>query len=99
MNARKLRVVPDCPQPDPQPYKPIQYGFVGGHKAERITASPLPHEANIIARCQSMRSVHGRAAEPWSYAESVAYLRNAERVKRHNVTVPQPLRDNTGQSE
>lgn len=25
MNARKLRVVQGCPQPDPPPYKPIKY--------------------------------------------------------------------------
>ena len=86
--SRKLRVVPDCPQPDPQPFKPIQYGFVGGHKAERIKASPLPHEANIIARVQSMRTRNGVRAEPLSYEASLTYLRNVERVRRHRVTVP-----------
>lgn len=68
----------------------IGYGFLGGHKLE-----PLAHEATIIARCQSARSVHGRAAEAWSYEESAAWLRNAARVKRHGVTVPQPLHEET----
>lgn len=86
--ARKLRVVQDCPQPDPSPYKPIQYGFIGGHKAERIIASPLPHEANIIARVQSMRSRGGKRAEPLSFEASLTYLRNVERVRTHRVTVP-----------
>lgn len=67
------------------------YGFLGGHKLESLARIPLAHEATIIARCQSARSVHGRAAEAWSYEESAAWLRNAARVKRHGVTVPQPL--------
>lgn len=89
MKSRELRVVRDCPQPE-SPIKPVvQYGFVGGHKAERIVASPLPHEANIIARVQSMRTRNGARAEPLSYEDSIAYLRDAER--KHRVTVPQPL--------
>lgn len=87
--ARKLRVVRDCPQPEPAPYRPMQYGWIGGHKAERLTASPLPHEANVIARVQSMRTRNGARAEPLSYEDSIAYLRDAER--KHRVTVPQPL--------
>ena len=89
MNARTLRVIPGCPQPEPPPFKPIQYGFIGGHKIERLTASPLPHEANVIARVQSMRTRNGARAEPLSYEDSIAYLRDAER--KHRVTVPQPL--------
>ena len=69
----------------------IGYGFLGGHKLEPLARIPLAHESTIIARCQSARSVHGRAAEAWSYEESDAWLRNAARVKRHGVTVPQPL--------
>jgi hypothetical protein len=38
------------------------YGFLGGHKLESLARIPLAHEATIIARCQSARSVHGRAA-------------------------------------
>lgn len=87
--ARKLRAVPNCPQPE-TPVKPLQYGFVGGHKAERIVASPLPHEATIIARVQSMRTRNGVRAEPLSYEASLTYLRNVERVRRHRVTVPAP---------
>lgn len=67
------------------------YGFLGGHKLASLARIPLAHEATIIARCQSARSVHGRAAEAWSYEESAAWLRNAARVKRHGVTVPKPL--------
>lgn len=91
MSARELRVVPDCPQPEPAQYKPIQYGFIGGHKLERLPPSPLPHEAAIIARVQSMRTRNGVRAEPLSFEASKTYLRNVERVRRHRVTVPQPL--------
>lgn len=88
--ARKLRVVPDCSQPE-SPYKPVvQYGFIGGHKLDRLPPSPLPHEANIIARVQSMRTRGGKVAEPLSYEASVTYLRNVERVRRHSVHVPAP---------
>ena len=86
MNAtRKPRIVKN----EPQPFKP-QYGFIGGHKIERLPHSPLPHEANIIARVQSMRTRNGVRAEPLSYEASVTYLRNVERVRKHRVTVPAP---------
>jgi len=95
MSARKLRVVESCPQPEPPPYRPIQYGWLGGHKAERITASPLAHEGGVIARVQSLRTRGGRVPEPLSYSESVAYLRRVERVRKRPITVPQPLHAGT----
>lgn len=71
MNSRKFHVVPDCPQPEPPPYRPIQYGFGGGHKVERLPHMPLPHEANIIARAMSIR---------WHYNRDVPTLDEAERI-------------------
>jgi hypothetical protein len=87
--ARKLRIVEGCPQPDPPPFKPIQYGFAGGHKLERLPASPLPHEANIIARAMSIR---------WHYNREVPSVEEAQRIiaadnRPKRVTVPKPLRE------
>jgi hypothetical protein len=66
---------------------------VYGYTRERartlhITASPLAHEAPVIARVQSMRTRGGVRAEPLSFEASITYLRNVERVRRHRVTVP-----------
>ena len=65
------------------------YGFAG-HKIGSLAPVPLAHEANVIARCQSARSIHGYAAKPWSYAVSVAWLRNAERLKPQQREAKQP---------
>ena len=56
-----------------------------------IAANSLGHEAVIIARVQSMRTRGGVRAEPLSYEASVTYLRNVDRMRKHGVTVPQPL--------
>lgn len=61
----------------------------------RLAPIPQAHEQNIIARVQSMRTRNGRRAEPLSFEASVTYLRNVERVRKHGVTVPQPLRAGT----
>ena len=63
MNTRKLRVVPNCPQPDPPPFKPIQYGFFGGRKIERLPPMPTAEEISIRARAQSLLSKGGVRAE------------------------------------
>lgn len=63
MNIRKFRVVPSCPQPDPPPFKPIQYGFSGGHKIERLAPMPTAEEISIRARAQSLLSKGGMRAE------------------------------------
>lgn len=60
---RKLRVIPDCPMPEPQPFKPIQYGFAGGHKVERLAPMPTAEEISIRARAQSLLSRNGKRAE------------------------------------
>lgn len=57
----------------------------------RLAPIPQAHESAIIARVQSMRTRNGRVQEPLSYAASVTYLRNVERVRKHHVTTPQPL--------
>lgn len=57
----------------------------------RLAPIPQAHESAIIARVQSMRTRGGKRAEPLSYAESQAYLRRVDRVRKRNVTVPQPL--------
>lgn len=63
MNTPKLRIVPGCPQPEPSPFKPIQYGFAGGHKIERLAPIPTAEEISIRARAQSLLSRGGLRAE------------------------------------
>lgn len=63
MNTRKLHAVPDCPQPEPSPFKPIQYGFAGGHKIERLAPMPTAEEISIRARAQSLLSKGGMRAD------------------------------------
>lgn len=94
MSARKLRVVPNCPQPEPPPFKQVKYGPQRcplKPKGTPITANPAPRELHAIMFSQSARTKAGARAEPWSYADSVANLNKAARVSKHNVTVPQPL--------
>ena len=68
------------------------YGYTRERaRALHITASPLAHEAAVIARVQSMRTRGGRVPEPLSFAESQAYLRRVDRVRKRGVTVPQPI--------
>lgn len=89
--SRKLRVVPDCPQPE-SPIKPVvQYGFVGGHKVERLAPMPLPHEINVRARAQSILSRDGKRAELPDYETALKIIAESNRPKRDwNVTVPKP---------
>jgi len=77
--ARKLRAVPNCPQPEPQPFKPIQYGFAGGHKVERLPAMPTAQEITIRARAQSLLSKDGKRAELPSYEEALEIIAKSER--------------------
>ena len=58
---------------------------------DRLVPIPQAHEGAIIARVQSMRTRGGVRAEPLSYEASVTYLRNVDRVRKHSVTVPQPI--------
>lgn len=58
---------------------------------DRLVRIPQAHEGAIIARVQSMRTRGGVRAEPLSYEASVTYLRNVDRLRKHPVTVPQPL--------
>ena len=58
---------------------------------DRLARIPQAHEGAIIARVQSMRTRGGVRAEPLSYEDSVIYLRNVDRVRKHGVTVPQPI--------
>lgn len=57
--ARKLRIVPDCPQPE-SPIKPVQYGQA---RWSRLPSSPTADELNIRARAQSLMSRNGVRAE------------------------------------
>jgi|SRR6185312_10837448 len=95
MNARprktKLRIVEGCPQPDPPPYREIQYGFAGGHKVERLAPMPLPHEISVRARAQSILSRDGKRAELPDYETALKIIAEANKPKRDwNVTVPKP---------
>lgn len=58
---------------------------------DRLARIPQAHEGAIIARVQSMRTRGGIRAEPLSFEASVTYLRSVERVRKHRVTVPQPI--------
>lgn len=59
MNARKLRAVPNCPQPE-TPVKPMKYGAAPW---SRLPPSPPAHEISIRARAQSILSKGGTRAE------------------------------------
>lgn len=61
--ARKLRIVDGCPMSEPPPFKPIQYGFAGGQKVERLAPMPTAEEISIRARAQSLLSKDGKRAE------------------------------------
>lgn len=71
------------------------YGFLGAHKLAALPRMPLAHESTIVARVQSMRTRNGKRAEPLSFAESQAYLRRVDRVRKRGVSVPQPLHAGT----
>ena len=60
MNARKLRVVPDCPQPEPRAAKPIVYGAAPW---SRLPHNPTADEITIRVRAQSILSRGGVRAE------------------------------------
>lgn len=68
---RKLRAVPDCPQPE-TPVKPVQYGAAPWSK---LPPTPTADQLVIRARVQSMRSRGGKVAELLSYEDSLAWLR------------------------
>lgn len=76
--ARKLRAVPNCPQPE-VPIKPVQYGFSGGHKVERLAPMPTAQEITIRARAQSLLSKDGKRAELPSYEEALEIIAKSER--------------------
>lgn len=57
--ARKLRAVPNCPQPE-TPVKPMKYGAAPW---SRLPPSPPAHEISIRARAQSLLSKGGKRAE------------------------------------
>jgi hypothetical protein len=69
--ARKLRIVPTVP-------KPLQYGFLGGHKVERLAPMPLPHEITIRARYQSLMTKNGVRPELVDYETALRGLAEAE---------------------
>ena len=51
-----------------------------------VRANPLPHEAHVIARVQSLRTRNGRVAEPLDYEKSLRILARLNRPT--HVTVP-----------
>lgn len=64
------------------------YGFAGGRRLERLPHVPLAHEANIIARVQSLRTRNGVVAEPLDFEASTRWL--AHYTHKARVTVPPP---------
>lgn len=71
-SARKLRVVPDCPQPDPPAYRPVVYGQAPW---SRLPHNPTADQLTVRCRVQSARSVGGIRAELLSYEDSLAWER------------------------
>jgi hypothetical protein len=71
---RKLRAVENCPQPEPPPFRRIQYGFAGGHKIERLAAMPTAQEISTRARAQSLLSTGGQRAELPDYATALRII-------------------------
>lgn len=59
MNARKLRVVPDCPMPETA-IKPVVYGQAPW---SRLPHHPTAEEITLRARAQSLMSKGGVRAE------------------------------------
>lgn len=78
-SARKLQAVPNCPQPEPPPFKPIQYGFAGGHKVERLAPMPTAQEITIRSRAQSLLTKDGKRADLPSYEEALEIIAKNER--------------------
>lgn len=81
---RKLRVVPDCPQPDGKPIRELVTGdgrhLVFGHKGygckpiERMPHNPPANEITIRARAQSLISKDGKRADLPSYQDALAII-------------------------
>lgn len=94
-SARKLRAVPNCPQPE-TPYKPVVMGCPLLPKGTRIKANAPAGELHAIIRSQSLRTKAGCRAEPMGYIESVAHLRSLTHTPR--VTVPPPREPVAGAS-
>ncbi|MGN6313204.1 MAG: hypothetical protein ACTHMO_05510 [Rhodanobacteraceae bacterium] len=78
-SARKLRVVPDCPMPDPPKFKPVMYGAAPW---SRLPHTPPAHEIVIRARAQSIESRGGKRAELRSYEEALEIIAADEAAKR-----------------
>ncbi len=70
--ARKLRVVPNCPAPEPPAYRPIVYG---ASPWGRLPHNPTADQLTVRCRVQSARSVGGVRAELLSYEDSLAWER------------------------
>lgn len=84
-SARKLRAVPNCPQPE-TPVKPMKYGAAPW---SRLPPSPPAHEISIRARAQSLLTRDGKRPEVPDYETALRIIAAANRPKR--CTVPQPL--------
>jgi hypothetical protein len=85
-SVRKLQVVPNCPQPEPPPARPIVYGMAPW---SRLPPTPPANEITERVRAQSRLSRGGKRAE----------LPDIETARRINarpdkpsgrVTVPEP---------
>ena len=80
--ARKLSVVPDCPQPE-TPIKPVKYGAAPW---SRLPPTPPAHEISIRARAQSLLSRDGHRAELPDYETALRIIEEANRPKRVTVS-------------
>lgn len=79
MNARpkrRLRVVEDCPQPEPPKRKPIIYGAAPW---SRLPPTPTADQITTRARAQSLLTKGGKRAELPSYEEALEIIAAHER--------------------
>jgi len=87
--ARKLQVVPDCPQPE-SPIKPVVYG-----QAPWSKLPPTPTADQLVVRCrvQSARSTGGKRAELLSYEDSLAWEREQQAMPAAATKHDSPSRE------
>lgn len=86
--ARKLRAVPNCPQPDPPAAKPIVYGAAPW---SRLPPTPPAHEITVRARAQSILSRGGKRAELPDYAAALRIIAEQSMPATSHEPVVNPL--------
>lgn len=68
---RRMRVVENCPQPDPPEARPVVYGAAPW---SRLPPTPPAHEITVRARAQSILSRGGKRAELPDYPTALRII-------------------------